>query len=262
LEEFNREEPEIAAAIDWEEELEDQEYEVGNDPFLMNTEEAEQFLIQAGIRFKEEVDELRFKDYGEFDELESNTVSLDSSDEKDEPEWEYRNIPGEEEEEEYNDPTPSMRAYALKYWHYPRVSDAECSSDSDLDPEKSEEKWQPQVHTIIRVNMSSLRRQCQNQKMGRLFLAGLMVVILGFVVNPVTTTTHENVIFESIGEMAGATSYLHVQVTISLSSITQQFELYKAKLQARFTDPHKGAAIMNQQFAKNLNMSVNGYLES
>jgi hypothetical protein len=95
-----------------------------------------------------------------------------------------------------------------------------------------------------------------------MLLAGMMVVILGFVVNPVTTTTHENVVFESKGEMAGATSYLHVQVTISLSSITQQFELYKAKLQARFTDPHKGAAIMNQQFAKNLNMSVNGYLES
>ena len=85
---------------------------------------------------------------------------------------------------------------------------------------------------------------------------------LGFVVHPVSTTTHENVIFESIGEMAGATSYLHVQVTISLSSITQQFELYKAKLQARFTDPHRGAAIINQQFAKNMNMSVNSYLES
>jgi hypothetical protein len=93
LEEFNREESEIAAAIDWEEELEDQENEVGNDPFLMSTEEAEQFLFQAGIRFQEEVDELRFKDYGEFDELESNTVSLDSSDEKDEPEWDYGKIP-------------------------------------------------------------------------------------------------------------------------------------------------------------------------
>jgi hypothetical protein len=86
----------------------------------MNTEEAEQFLMQAGIRFKEEFDELRFKDYGELDELESNTVSLDSSDEKDEPEWEYGKIPGEEEEEEYRDPTPSMRAYALKCWHYPQ----------------------------------------------------------------------------------------------------------------------------------------------
>ena len=89
-----------------------------------------------------------------------------------------------------------------------------------------------------------------------------MLVVLGFAVHPVATTTHENVIFESIGEMAGATSYLHVQVTISLSSITKQFELYKAKLQSRFTDPHRGAAIINQQFAKNLNMSVNSYLES
>jgi hypothetical protein len=104
--------------------------------------------------------------------------------------------------------------------------------------------------------------QCQNQKFGCLFLAGMVMMILGLAFNPVATTTHENVIFESIGEMAGATSYLPVQVTISLSSITQQFELYKAKLQSRFTDPHREAAIMNQQFAKNLNMSVNSCLES
>ncbi len=71
----------------------------------------------------------------------------------------------------------------------------------------------------------------------------------------------ENVIFESIGEMAGATSYLHVQATISLSSITKQFELYKEKLKARFTDPHRVASIMNQQFSKNLNTTVDGYLE-
>jgi hypothetical protein len=194
--------------------------------------------------------------------LESNTVSLDSSDEKDEPEWDYGKIPWEEDEEECNDPTPSMRAYALKYWHYPRVSDAECSTHSDSDSEKDDVKRYPQVHAIKRVNVSSLRRLCQNKKTGRLFLAGLMVVILRFAINPLTTTTHENVIFKSIGEMAGATSYLHVQVTISLSSITQQFELYKAKLQSRFTDPHKGVAKMNQQFAKNLNLSVNGYLEN
>jgi hypothetical protein len=115
LEEFYKQEPEMAATIDWEEELEDHEYEVGNDPFLMNADEAEQFLVQAGIRFKEEVNELRFRDYGEFDELESNTVSVDSTDKKDDPEWKYGTIPGEEEdEEEYNDPTPSVRAYALK----------------------------------------------------------------------------------------------------------------------------------------------------
>jgi hypothetical protein len=71
----------------------------------------------------------------------------------------------------------------------------------------------------------------------------------------------ENVIFESIGEMARATSYLHVQATISLSSITKQFELYKDKLKARFTDPHRVASIMNQQFSKNLNTTVDGYLE-
>jgi hypothetical protein len=71
----------------------------------------------------------------------------------------------------------------------------------------------------------------------------------------------ENIIFESIGEMAGATSYLHVQATISLSSITKQFELYKNKLKGRFTDPQRVATVMNQQFAKNLNVTVEGYLD-
>ncbi len=71
----------------------------------------------------------------------------------------------------------------------------------------------------------------------------------------------ENVIFESIGEMAGATSYLHVQATISLSSITKQFEMYKEKLKARFTDPHKVANVMNHQFARNLNTTVDTYLD-
>jgi hypothetical protein len=47
---------------------------------------------------------------------------MDSTDNKEVFAWEYGHIPGEEEdEEEYNDPTPSMKAYALKYWHYPRV---------------------------------------------------------------------------------------------------------------------------------------------
>jgi hypothetical protein len=163
LEEFNEQEPEIAAAIDWEEELEDQQYEVGNDPFLMNEEEAEQFLVQAGIRLAEEI---QFRDHGELDELESNTVSVDSTDDKEDLEWEYGHIPGEEDEEEYNDPTPSMKAYALKYWHYPRVSDAECSSDSESDSEECSKGCYPQVHAIKRVHVSSLRRQCQNQKLG------------------------------------------------------------------------------------------------
>jgi hypothetical protein len=259
LEEFNEEEPKPVAIHDVnreEEELEDyNEYEEDDEPLLMNEEEAEQFLVQAGIQFK---------DYGEFDELESNTVSLNSPDDRKYSEWEYESTSSEEEGEEYNDPTPSMRAYALKYWYHPRRPDTENSSDSDSGSKNSKKKWYTQLNVIQKVDVPCKlhTRQSQNRKFGHMFLAGMMAMFLGFVINPVTTTTHENVIFESIGEMAGATSYLHVQVTISLSSITQQFELYKSKLQARFTDPHKGAAIMNQQFAKNLNISINGYLES
>jgi hypothetical protein len=259
LEEFNEQEPEMEATIDWEEELEDHDYEVGDDPFLMSTEEAEQFLAQAGIRFAEEI---RFRDHGELDELESNTLSVDSSEDREDIIWEPR-YPGEEEDEdEYHDLTPSMTTCALKYWHYPRapfVSDAECSSGSESDSEETSPDYYSRVSAIRSVQASSLKRPCH---LGRVLMAGMLCVFLGFAIHPVSTSTHENVIFESIGEMAGATSYLHVQVTISLSSITQQFELYKAKLQSRFTDPHRGAAIINQQFAKNMNMSVNSYLES
>jgi hypothetical protein len=140
LEEFNEQEPELEADIDWEEELEDHEYEVGNDPFIMSAEEAEQFLVQAGIRFTEEIDEIRNKDYGELDELESNTVSINSTDDKEYLEWES-GYPGEEEdEEEYRDPAPSTKTYSLKYWRHPRapcVSDAECSSGSESDSEEA-----------------------------------------------------------------------------------------------------------------------------
>ena len=266
MEEFNIQEPEIRADIDWEEELEDHEYEVGNDPFLMSNEEAEQFLVQAGIRFTEEIDEIRFRDHGELDELESNTVSTASTEDEEEIIWDH-GYPGEEEdEEEYHDSAPSTRAYALKYWRYyqaPRVSDAECSSGSESDSEETSQNNYPRVSVISRVRTPSSTGSYQIQQLRKILVACMMFMMLGFIAHPVSTsTTHENVIFESIGEMAGATSYLHVQVTISLSSITQQFELYKSKLQSRFTDPHRGAAIINQQFAKNLNMSVNNYLES
>jgi hypothetical protein len=132
----------------------------------MNREEAEQFLFQAGIRFAEEI---QFRDMGDLDELESNTVSVDSTDDKEDLTWEYGDILGEEEDEEehkYNDPTPSMKAYALKYWHYPRVSDAECSSDSESDSEEANRDCYPHVSAIRTVQVPSLRRQCQNRTLG------------------------------------------------------------------------------------------------
>ncbi len=266
MEEFHEQEPELEADIDWEDELEDHEYEVGNDPFLMGADEAEQFLFQAGIRFTEEFEEIRNKDFGELDELESNTVSINSTDDKEYLEWES-GYPGEENDEaEYYDPAPSTKTYSSKYWRHPRVpcvSDAECSSGSESDSEETnQDDHYPRVNAIRMIPTPSQKGALQNRQLERIFVAGIILTLLGLLAHPVATTAHENVIFESIGEMAGATSYLHVQVTISLSSITQQFELYKSKLQARFTDPHRGAAIINQQFAKNLNMSVNNYLES
>ena len=44
----------------------------------------------------------------------------------------------------------------------------------------------------------------------------------------VTTVKGENIIFEQIGTLAGATSYLHPHVTINISSIARQYNLYRA----------------------------------
>jgi hypothetical protein len=195
----------------------------------MSSEEAEQFLVQAGIRFTEEIDEIRNKDYGELDELESNTISINSTDDQEYLKWES-GYPGEEEdEEEYHDPAPSTRTYSLKFWRHPRapcVSDAECSSGSESDSEEtSQDDYYPRVNAIRVLQTPSKKGALPNLQLGRILVAGIILTLLGFLAHPVATTAHENVIFESIGEMAGATSYLHVQVTISLSSITQQFEL-------------------------------------
>ena len=44
----------------------------------------------------------------------------------------------------------------------------------------------------------------------------------------VTTAKGENIIFEQIGTLAGTTSYLHPHVTINISSIECQYNLYRA----------------------------------
>ena len=42
----------------------------------------------------------------------------------------------------------------------------------------------------------------------------------------------DNVIFEQIGMLSGATSYLHTHVTINISSIESQYRLYREFLQS------------------------------
>ena len=49
-------------------------------------------------------------------------------------------------------------------------------------------------------------------------------------------TGKENVIFEQIGQLAGSTSYLHVHVTISLSSIKEQINAFRGTLEKHFKD--------------------------
>ena len=45
----------------------------------------------------------------------------------------------------------------------------------------------------------------------------------------------ENVIFEQIGTLSGSTSYLHTHVTINISSIEIQYNLYRDFLQSEIS---------------------------
>lgn len=49
--------------------------------------------------------------------------------------------------------------------------------------------------------------------------------------------TKENIIFEQIGELAGATSYLHTHITISLSSIRRHLDNYHYLIKTFMTKP-------------------------
>ena len=46
----------------------------------------------------------------------------------------------------------------------------------------------------------------------------------------------EHVIFEQIGQLAGSTSYLHAHITVSVTSIEEQFRSYEALLQNEYSD--------------------------
>ena len=55
----------------------------------------------------------------------------------------------------------------------------------------------------------------------------------------------ENIIFEQIGSLAGSTSYLHAHVTLSISSIEQQFRTYKRLLTVEYANVTRVLQMMN-----------------
>jgi len=59
----------------------------------------------------------------------------------------------------------------------------------------------------------------------------------------------ENIIFEQIGSLAGSTSYLHVHVTISISSIEEQFESYKKLVKTEYGNLSKVHAMLKRMIA-------------
>jgi hypothetical protein len=62
----------------------------------------------------------------------------------------------------------------------------------------------------------------------------LTLIILFCIGHPQFNVSAENIIFEQIGSLAGSTSYLHVHVTISISSIEEQFESYKKLVKTEY----------------------------
>jgi hypothetical protein len=60
----------------------------------------------------------------------------------------------------------------------------------------------------------------------------LMVWILLLFSEFLLITNSQHVIFESIGQMAGAISYQHTKLTLNLSSIFSQFQKYESALEA------------------------------
>ena len=67
----------------------------------------------------------------------------------------------------------------------------------------------------------------------------LLLLFLLCIFHPQLTLGAEHVIFEQIGQLAGSTSYLHAHITISVSSIEEQFLTYEKLLRTDYTDYKK-----------------------
>ena len=77
----------------------------------------------------------------------------------------------------------------------------------------------------------------------------LNLLLLFLVSNQVNSQAKENVIFEQIGELAGATSYLHSHITVSVSSIERQLTNYKNLLERDFSSSDNIFKLFSKQSA-------------
>jgi hypothetical protein len=70
--------------------------------------------------------------------------------------------------------------------------------------------------------------------------------------------TSENIIFEQIGSLAGSTSYLHAHITLSISSIEQQFNKYRQLVKTEYSNITRVHGMMKRLAqTKMLNQSTN-----
>ena len=74
---------------------------------------------------------------------------------------------------------------------------------------------------------------------------------------PVVSGSSDNVIFEQIGTLSGATSYLHAHVTINISSIESQYRLYREFLQSEIHRTQMEAENVILTDAPNLGIEMN-----
>ena len=89
------------------------------------------------------------------------------------------------------------------------------------------------------------RRNTDPTKRSRVATAIFLLVLIYYYSPFNKIVSAENIIFEQIGSLAGSTSYLHAHVTLSISSIEQQFRTYKRLLTVKYANVTRVLQMMN-----------------
>jgi hypothetical protein len=79
------------------------------------------------------------------------------------------------------------------------------------------------------------------------------IIVIILLLNLPQSAQANHVVFEQIGELAGALSYLHVKLTLNLTSIEANFEQYQTKLKTLREDVEKVDNLGKFYFVKDVN---------
>jgi hypothetical protein len=89
------------------------------------------------------------------------------------------------------------------------------------------------------------RRSTGPTRKSKVATAVFLLILIYYYSPLVKIVSAENIIFEQIGSLAGSTSYLHAHVTLSISSIKQQFRTYKRMLTVEYSNVTKVLNMLN-----------------